>query len=185
METVMHDLEPAAPGLTHGERLLLRALRLLALRTTCHSLKAQFEFACGCAGDEAYRALMVFVEQLRTTGRRRISLSAPLAPGVTEDERTLLEAFAAAQADAYEELDARLFDLTIAPPPASLGGAACLVAQVFALQGLLLAGGLPVADQDHPDQDCGPVRRCGRHHMAVPDRPGELQPLVHIEDHAR
>jgi hypothetical protein len=147
MESIMRDLEPTACGLTQGERLLLRALRLLALRNACHGLRPHFEFACGCAGDEAYRALLVFVEQLRVTGRRRIVLSAPPATGVTADERTILAAFAAAQADDYAELDARLFDLTTAPPPASLGGAVCLVAQVFAMQGLLLPGdnGLSVA----------------------------------------
>ena len=133
----MHDLDPAW-RLRGGERLLLRTLRLLALRTACHSLKAPFEAACGCAGDEAYRALAVFVEQLRVNGRRRIALSAPLARTLTEDEQTILAAFAAAQADDDRTLDERLMDLTASVPPVSLGAAACLVAQVFAMQGLVL-----------------------------------------------
>jgi hypothetical protein len=42
---------------------------------------------------------------------------------------------------------------------------------------------LAVAEDD-ADKDRGPVRGSGGHHVAVPDRAGELQALVHIEDHA-
>ena len=80
------------------------------------------------------------MEQLRLSGQRRIVLSAPPARTVTDDERSILAAFAAAQHDDYRELDARLADLTHAQPPASLGGAVCLVAQVFAMQGLVISG---------------------------------------------
>ena len=177
----MDNIDPTDGGLSHGDRLLLRTLRLLALRTACHSLRPHFELACGCAGGEAYRALVVFVEQLRVTGGRRIELSAPPAPTLTADERTVLAASAAAQMDDYETLDVRLADLTANQPPPSLGGAVCLVAQVFAMQGLRLAG----AEQHDPDQDRRPVRCRRGHHMAMPDGAGELQALVHIEDHAR
>jgi hypothetical protein len=180
MERTMDDLDPAAWALSHGERLLIRVVRLLALGTTCHSLKPHFELACGCAGHEAYRALVVFVAQLRITGRRRIEIAAPPARSLTRDERTILAAFAAAQRDDYRTLDACLTDLTVSVPPMSLGAAACLVAQVFAMQGLAL-----LAEQHDAQQHRCPVGRGGGHDMAVPDGAGELQALVHIEDHAR
>jgi hypothetical protein len=181
MERTMDDLDPANWTLSHGERLLIRTVRLLALGATCHSLKPNFEFACGCAGEEAYRALVVFVAQLRIAGRRRIEIGAPPTLTLTGDERTILAAFAAAQADDYRTLDTRLAGLTAAEPPVSLGAAVCLVAQVFAMQGLRLA----VAEEDDAQQHRRPMGCRSRHHVAVPDSPGELQALVHIEDHAR
>jgi hypothetical protein len=175
------DLDPAGWRLSHGERLLVRTVRRLALRTACHSLQPDFERACGYGGEEAYRTLAIFVEQLRLSGRRPIALSAPLALSLTRDERAILAAFAAAQIDDYRTLDMRLADLTASASPVSLGAAVCLVAQVFAMQGLMLA----LAEEDDAQQDRRPVG-CGRgHHMAVPDGAGELQALVHIEDHAR
>lgn len=139
----MDDIDLGSGVFSQGERLLLRTIRLMALRNACHGQQRHFELACGCAGEEAYRTLSVFVEQLRLNGQRRIVLSAPPARTVTEDERTILAAFAAAQNDDYRELDARLADLTRAQPPASLGGAVCLVAQVFAMQGLMIPGAAP------------------------------------------
>ena len=133
-------MDRVSEGFSHGERLLLRTIRLLALQADCHAQRSCFEAACGCAGEEAYRTLEVFVEQLRLNGQRRIAISAPPAWTLTGDERGLLAAFAAAQNDDYRELDARLADLTAAQPPASLGGAVCLVAQVFAMQGLVISG---------------------------------------------
>ena len=136
----MDDIDLGAGVFSQGERLLLKTIRLLALRNACHGQQCHFELACGCSGEEAYRTLSVFVEQLRLSGQRRIVLSAPPARTVTEDERAILAVFAAAQHDDYQELDARLADLTQAQPPASLGGAVCLVAQVFAMQGLVIPG---------------------------------------------
>ena len=133
-------MDTASEGFSHGERLLLRTIRLLALRAECQGQRRCFEAACGCAGEEAYRTLQVFVEQLRLNGQRRIVISVPSARTLTGDERTLVAAFAAAQNDDYRELDARLADLTATQPPASLGGAVCLVAQVFAMQGLVISG---------------------------------------------
>lgn len=136
----MDDIDLGGGVFSQGERLLLRTIRLMALKNACFGQQSHFELVCGCAGEEAYRTLAVFVEQLRLNGQRRIVLSAPPARTVTEDERTILAAFAAAQNDDYQDLDARLADLIQARPPASLGGAVCLVAQVFAMQGLLLPG---------------------------------------------
>lgn len=176
----MDNGDPADWALSHGERLLIRTLRRLALRIACHGLKGHFELACGIAGHEAYRAMAGFVEQLRATGRRRIDILAPPATGLTADERLILAAFTAAQADDYQEMDLLLMELTAAIPPPVVGETICLVAQVFALQGLTLA----VSGEHDPDQHRRPVRRCGGDHVAVPDRAGELQALVHIEDHA-
>lgn len=134
----MERCEPrAGDGLSQGERMLLRTLRLLALDAPCPSLKPQFEDACGCAGAEAYRAVEVFVQQLRVAGRRRIGLSPPTGR-LTDDESQILGAFASAQADDYRTLDVRLSGLVAGDPPAALGAAACLVGQVFAMNGLLL-----------------------------------------------
>src|SRR4051812_4255732 len=110
----MDDIDLDEGVSSQGERLLLRTIRLLALRSVCRGLQCHFELACGCAGAEAYRTLTVFVEQLRLNGQRRINLSAPLTRTVTGDERTILAAFAAAQNDDYRELDARLTELTLA-----------------------------------------------------------------------
>ena len=48
----MPQSQPYDP-MFHGERLLIRTVRLLALTSPCHALKAQFEEACGCAGETA------------------------------------------------------------------------------------------------------------------------------------
>lgn len=130
--------ETAREQLTHGERLLIRTLRLLALTAPCHSLKDLFAHACGCAGHEAYRTLEVFLQQLGARGRRRLILSVPADPRLTSDEASLIDAFACAQAEDYRSLDERLMGLLGAEPPPALGAAACLVAQTFAMNGLWL-----------------------------------------------
>jgi hypothetical protein len=133
----MLDLRPY-DTLFHGERLLVRTVRLLALTTPCHSLKAHFEAACGCSGDAAYRMLEAFVQQLALRGRRRVRLSIPADPRLTEDEALILDAFGCAQASDYRSLDERLRGLVGAQPPVTLGAAACMVAETLAMNGLLL-----------------------------------------------
>jgi len=140
----MDDIDDAACRFSQGDRLLLRTIRLLALQPACNGAKHHFEAACGLAGREAYRTLGVFMEQLRLNGQRRIALSVPTARTLTADEEAILAAFAAAQNDDYRELETRLADLTAARPPASLGGAVCLVAQVFTMQGLMISSECPV-----------------------------------------
>lgn len=140
----MFDIQ--AYDLSHGERLLIRTLRLLALAAPCHSLRGRFEDACGCAGHEAYRTLEVFLQQLGLRGRRRLVLSVPADPRLTADEASMLDAFACAQAEDYRSLDARLTGLLGAAPPPALGAAACVVAQTFALNGLMLRA-RPLADE--------------------------------------
>lgn len=124
--------------LTHGERLLVRTIRLLALTAPCHGLKGLFEQACGCAGHEAYRVLEVFLQQLGAWGRRRLALSVPADPRITDDEAMILDAFGCAQAEDYSSLDERLMGLLGAEPPGALGAAVCLVAQALAMNGLLV-----------------------------------------------
>ena len=125
-------------GLLRGERLVLRTVRLLALEVRCRGLKAQFEHACGCSGAEAYCGIAAFVAQLRLMGRRGISLGAPFSNLVTGDEVLILQAFACAQADDYPGLNARLAALVGSPAPMTLGAAACLAAQILAMNGLML-----------------------------------------------
>lgn len=127
-----------AEDLLHGERLLIRTLRLLALTSPCHSQRGLFEHACGCSGHEAYRTLEVFLQQLGLRGRRRLILSVPADLRLTPDEASILAAFACVQAGDYRSLDERLYGLLGAPPPPALGAAACVVAEAFALNGLLL-----------------------------------------------
>lgn len=125
-------------GLTCGERLLLCGLRVMAADAACVDLRPSFERACGCAGTAAFRALEAFVQQLRIHGRRRIAVAPPSAAPPTADEALVLEAFACAQADDYQGLDARLARLTGQEPPGALGAAACLLAEAFGMNGLVL-----------------------------------------------
>ncbi|MEW5683378.1 MAG: hypothetical protein AB1942_00520 [Pseudomonadota bacterium] len=124
--------------LTHGERLLIRTVRLLALTQPCHGLQGLFEQACGCAGHESYRVLEVFLQQLGAWGRRRLALSVPADLRLTDDETLILDAFGCAQAEDYRSLDERLTSLVGGEPPPALGAAACMVAQALAMNGLLL-----------------------------------------------
>jgi hypothetical protein len=130
----------ARDELTHGERLLVRTVRLLALNAACEGPRAQFADACGYAGEGAYRALQVFLQQLGLWGHRRLRLSVPGDPQLTPDEALILDVFACAQGDDYLALDAGLMALTDAPPPPTLGEAACWVGQAFAMNGLQLPG---------------------------------------------
>jgi len=133
----MPDLKPR-DDLLHGERLLIRTVRLLALATPCHSLRAHFEAACGHSGQSAYRMLEAFVQQLGVRGRRRVTLSIPADPRLTDDEALILDAFGCAQAEDYRSLDERLTGLLGAEPPFPLGAAACVVAETLAMSGLML-----------------------------------------------
>ncbi|MDZ4376427.1 MAG: hypothetical protein U1C74_34005 [Phenylobacterium sp.] len=128
----------AGDPLTHGERLLIRTLRLLTLSAPCHSLQARFQAACGCAGEEAYRMLEAFVQQVAARGQRRLRLSIPVDPRLTDDEGLILDVFGCAQAGDYRAMDERLRGLMGVAPPAPTGAAACLVAETLALNGLVV-----------------------------------------------
>ena len=133
----MPQSQPYDP-LFHGERLLIRTVRLLALTTPCHALKAHFEAACGCAGETAYRMLEAFVQQMAVRGQRRVRLTIAAAPRLTDDEALVLDVFGCAQAGDYRALDERLRGLLDAPPPFPMGAAACMVAETLAMNGLML-----------------------------------------------
>jgi hypothetical protein len=124
--------------LTHGEALLLQAVRMLALEGGCRTSRPWFENACGCAGVEAHAMLTAFIQQLRAHGRRRIALAAPAMRRLTDDEALLLSAFGCAQAEDYPGLEARLGGLAAGEPPLALGAAACFVAQILGLSGFTL-----------------------------------------------
>ena len=140
--------------LTHGERLLVRTIRLLALTQPCHGLRALFEQTCGCAGHESYRVLEVFLQQLCASGRRRLTLSVPADLRLTDDEALILDAFGCAQAEDYRSMDERLFGLVGGEPPPSLGAAACLIAQALAMNGLLLRIRRAPADEQSARRPC-------------------------------
>ncbi len=144
----MHAQSPFEP-LFHGERLLIRTVRLLALATPCHGLKAHFEAACGCAGEAAYRMLEAFVQQLAVRGRRRVQLSIPADPRLTDDEALVLDVFGCAQAGDYRSLEERLRGLLDADPPFPMGAAACMVAETLGMNGLMLRA-RPTPDQSIP-----------------------------------
>lgn len=134
----MEDAALELEDLTHGERLLLRALRLHGVAASCAGLEAQFDQACGGAGAEACRALKIFVEELRRSARRCIGLRLPAARFVSADEVRLLDVFAAAQLDRYDCVDRELTQMIGEPPSGWLGAAACLVSEAFTFGGLLL-----------------------------------------------
>ena len=116
----MPQSQPYDP-LFHGERLLIRTVRLLALTTPCHALKAHFEAACGCAGETAYRMLEAFVQQMAVRGQRRVRLSIPADPRLTDDEALVLDVFGCAQAGDYRALYERLPGLLDSPQPFPMG----------------------------------------------------------------
>lgn len=122
----------------HGERLLIGAIRRLVRRGDCTAATAAFERACGWAGPDACRTLQVFLQQLALHGRRRLTLAMPFDPGVTADERAILDVFGCAQLAAYAGMDEALEKLMGTSPPASLGAAACVVAELLALSGCIV-----------------------------------------------
>lgn len=132
----MFDLDDT--DVRHGERLLMRTLRRLALGRPCQTGRGAFEGACGVGGPEAYRTLQVFLQHLSAAGRRRLALSMPWDPRLTADEAEILQVFAAAQADDYRALYHGLMGLLDAPPAASLVATVGAVADTLALNGLLL-----------------------------------------------
>ncbi|HEY9233947.1 MULTISPECIES: hypothetical protein [Phenylobacterium] len=125
--------------LTQGEHMLLWAFRAAAFGVAdCRLVRRQFEDACGPVGIEALTALTVFVSELAASGRRRVTLAAPGSYRLTCDEQTILALFASAQAEDYPRLEAHLIWLLADTPRAPFAAAACLVAQAFAMNGLLL-----------------------------------------------
>ncbi|MES2343854.1 MAG: hypothetical protein V4597_19465 [Pseudomonadota bacterium] len=127
------------PDLTHGERLLLFGFRALAYELgACPLVRRAFHQACGAAGAETLNALEVFVRELARHGRRRVTLGVPGSLPLSRDEQLILALFAAAQAEDYPRLEAHLAWLLADPPRPPFAAAACLVAQAFSFNGLVL-----------------------------------------------
>lgn len=132
---------PASLGdLLQGEHTLIWAFRSIAFGAGgCPLLRRQFEDICGpAAGTEAFNALSVFVRELGLHGRRKITLHVPGSFRLSRDEQLILAAFAAAQDEDYERLEAHLAWLIASEPSGVFGAAACLVAQAMAMNDLRL-----------------------------------------------
>jgi hypothetical protein len=139
----MSQAAPDAPdrlsALTRGEHMLLWAFRASAFGAgRCGMVRRQFEDACGPGGAEAINALMVFVRELALQGRRRISICAPGSHRLSRDEQLVLAVFATAQAEDYQRMEAHLAWLAGSEPSHAFGAIACLIADTFALNGLIL-----------------------------------------------
>lgn len=117
-----------------GERLLLWGLRRCAFGCgDPRVVEAAFCDACGCeAGRLAYVGLRAFLVVLTLYGRRRLRLGPPGHAGATADERALLALFAAAEAGAAAELEARLVWLLRSDATVDAGGIAGAVGAVLA-----------------------------------------------------
>lgn len=134
---------PDAPdrlcALTRGEHMLLWAFRASAFGAgRCGLVRRQFEDTCGAGGPEAINALLVFVRELALQGRRTIGVCAPGSHRLSRDEQLVLAIFAAAQAEDYVRMEAHLAWLVGAEPPHVFGAVACLIADTFAMNGLVL-----------------------------------------------
>jgi hypothetical protein len=139
----MSQAAPDAPdrlcALTRGEHMLLWAFRASAFGGgRCGLVRRQFEDSCGPNGPEAINALLVFVRELALKGRRTVSICAPGSHRLSRDEQLVLAVFAAAQAEDYRRMEAHLAWLVGGEPSHAFGAIACLIADTFALNGLIL-----------------------------------------------
>lgn len=125
--------------LTQGEHMLVWGVRAMAFEVgACPLVRRQFERACGMAGFEALNALEVFVRELARRGRRKVTLCVPGSYRLSRDEQLVVAIFAAAQAEDYARLEAHLAWLLADACQPPFPAAACLVAQAFAMNGLIL-----------------------------------------------
>lgn len=134
---------PDAPdrlcALTRGEHMLLWAFRASVFGAgRCGLVRRQFEDTCGPGGGEAINALLVFVRELALQGRRTIGVCGPGSLRLSRDEQLVLAVFGAAQAEDYPRMEAHLAWLVGAEPAHAFGAVACLIADTFALNGLIL-----------------------------------------------
>jgi hypothetical protein len=134
---------PDAPDrlctLTRGEHMRLWAFRASAFGAgRCGLVRRQFEDTCGPGGAEAINALLVFVRELALQGRRTVSICAPGSHRLARDEQLVLAVFGAAQAEDYLRMEAHLAWLVGAEPCPAFGAIACLIADTFAMNGLIL-----------------------------------------------
>ena len=125
--------------LSQGEHMLVWGFRAMAFGVgACPLVRRQYERACGVMGSEALGALQVFVRELARRGRRKVTLWAPGSYRLSRDEQLIVAIFAAAQMEDYTRLEAHLAWLLADACQPPFPAAACLVAQAFAMNGLIL-----------------------------------------------
>lgn len=183
----MTQTTQAAPerlsDLTQGEHLLLWAFRATAFgKGDCRIVRRTFDISCGFAGLEALAAIKVLVSQIRRRGRREVTLAVPGSYDLTRDEQLILATFGAAQAEDYARMEAHLIWLTGSPVEPPFGAAACLVAQAFSMNGLLLR--LPPAAAAPGSRPRLHVRHGGEQTALLAPRIVD-HPGLDIEDHRR
>jgi hypothetical protein len=162
---------PDAPDrlctLTRGEHMLLWAFRASAFGAgRCGLVRRQFEDSCGPGGAEAINALLVFVRELALQGRRTISVCAPGSLRLSRDEQLVLAVFGAAQMEDYARMEAHLAWLVGAEPPHVFGAVACLIADTFGLNGLVLR-----VPEIAPAPEAWPAPEAAASEVVVPFRP--------------
>ena len=95
------------------DHLLLAAWRKIVIgETNCPVLALELGAACGGGAAATHGAILAFVTALAYAGRRRLRVGTPGCPGMTRDERQLLDLVAAAQDGAETAVEAHLRWLT-------------------------------------------------------------------------
>ena len=125
--------------LSQGEHMLVWGFRAMAFGVGgCSLVRRQYDRACGVMGPEALNALKVFVRELAIRGKRKVTLCVPGSFRLSRDEQLIVAIFAAAQGEDYARMEAHLAWLLADACQPPFPAAACLVAQAFAMNGLIL-----------------------------------------------
>lgn len=121
----------------YGERLLVRSLRrIVSGRGCCPIISREIAVLCGEDALEVVATCRTFLQALAFAGRRRLSFAKPDSPGITQDERQLLELVAATQAGRMDLFEAHLRWLARPERRPVLKIAAGAVATAFAVNEL-------------------------------------------------
>ena len=129
--------------LSRAEHLVLFGFRAMALgHGDCPALRGAFCGLLGADGDEALCNLMAFVRTVGWRGRRRVRLHTPGCCVLSDDERSVIAAVAAAQLSLFGDgegaLSERLAELLGGPADEGCLMAAQAVAAALACHGLTL-----------------------------------------------
>lgn len=134
------------------DHLLLAAWRKIVVgQTDCPALALELSAACGVGATATHAAIMAFLTALAYAGRRRLRVGYPGCPGVTRDERQLLDLVAAAQEGAELEVEAHLRWLTRAALRPAAVAATEALAEVLTAQRLTAR---PQPASAPPDRGC-------------------------------
>lgn len=141
--------------LRRGEHLVLLGFRALALgHAECPTLRRTFAGLLGGDADDALMQMLAFVRVVGSAGLRRLRLHVPGCCALSDDERGVLAAVAAAQASLYDADEAplrRALDALLgSPSPEACVFAAQAVAAALTLSGLELPLREPPADEIAP-----------------------------------